>query len=393
MASLDKVQFSTESGFDLERAMELANLISVTYNEYEVWDTNKDLQSKESLPKVITGSKAFINLGTNSLERCAKDGKKTEKSQPNRDYERLNDFWHQQQAKVVSYERIDSFWFPQWWWGEVIKLKNIWEFFRTDIRNIFVKLQDLVVDEPIFGFIARSQIEPNKFFVVFRGTREAAEWFNNFRPVPKPFLVDGNFGNLGEVRNGFNLIYSSEPNRKSKYLTIQKTIQETIDKLFEDKQINNDSQIFVTGHSLGAGLATLAALHIHNLTKSKNIKPSIQLYTFASPRVGDENFAKHFNDIQSYRVINSEDLIQSIPLPTTEVVDDETFNGMNPLKKARFAAFKAFLDTITNGQAEKHYQHIGASVTFTKQTGKIAGNHNLTNTYREALNIPSNTVQ
>lgn len=261
------------------------------------------------------------------------------------------------------------------------------EFIKTDIKGIFEKIKESVVDETIFGFIARSQIEPNKFFVVFRGTREAAEWFNNFRPIPKPFLVDGNFGNLGEVRNGFNLIYSSRPDQESQYLTIQKNI----DKLFENEQVNNNSQIFVTGHSLGAGLATLAALHIPKLAESKKIKPSIQLYTFASPRVGDENFAKHFNDIQTYRVINSEDLIQSIPLPTTEVVDEETFDGMNPLKKARFLAFKTFLNAITNGQSEKHYQPIGASVTFTKQTGKIAGNHNLTNTYREALNLKNNS--
>lgn len=383
MIPIDKVQFYQESGFDLERAMELANLISVTYNEYEVWDTNQDLQNQKSLPPIITGSKTFINLSTNYLERYAKDGKRTEKSQPNRDYKRLANFWHQQQDKVVTYERIDSFWFPQWWWGEIIKPRNILEFIKTDIKGMFEKIKESVVDETIFGFIVRSQIEPNKFFVVFRGTREAAEWFNNFRAVPKPFLVDGNLGDLGEVRNGFNLIYSSEPNRESQYLTIQKTI----DKLFENEQINNNSQIFVTGHSLGAGLATLAALHIHKLAEHKRIKPLIQLYTFASPRVGDENFAKHFNAIQSFRVINSEDLIQSIPLPTTEVVDEETFNGMNPLKQARFLAFKTFLDTITNGQSEKHYQHIGSPVTFTKQTGKIAGNHNLTNTYREALNI------
>ncbi len=389
MIPIDKVQFSTESGFDLERAMELANLISVAYNEYEVWDTNKDLQKSGSLPPTITGSKAFVNLSTNYLERSAKDGKKTEESQPNRDYKRLDNFWHKQKDNLVTYERIDSFWFPQWWWGEVIKPRNILEVIKTNITGIFEGIKKLAFDETIFGFIARSQIEPNKFFVIFRGTREAAEWFNNFRPVPKPFLIDGNFGNLGEVRNGFNLIYSSEPERKSKYLTIQKTI----DKLFKDEPINNDSQIFITGHSLGAGLATLAALHIHKLAESKKIKPSIQLYTFASPRVGDETFARHFNAIQSYRIINSEDLIQSIPLPTTEVVDEETFNGMNPLKQARFLAFKTFLDAITNGQSEKHYQHIGASVTFTKQTGKIAGNHNLTNTYREALNLPSNTVQ
>lgn len=387
MISSDKVQFSKESGFDIERAMELANLISVAYNEYEVWDTNNDLQNESSLPKTITGSKTFINSSTNCLERAAKDEEKTGRSQPNSDYRRLDHFWYQKQNKVLTYERVDSFWFPQWWWGEVIKPRNIWEVLKTDIRDIFDKLQDLVVDEPIFGFIAHSQTEPNKFFVVFRGTREAAEWFNNFRPVPKPFLLNGSLGNLGEVRNGFNLIYSSEPNRESKYSTIKQTIANFI----ESKQINNDSQIFVTGHSLGAGLATLAALHLHKLAEKKNINPSIQLYTFASPRVGDEDFARHFNAIESYRVINSEDLIQSIPLPTTEVVDEETFNGMNALKQARFVAFKTFLNAITNGQSEKHYQHIGASVTFTKQTGKIAGNHNLTNTYREALNINENS--
>jgi len=381
MIPIDKVQFSKESGFDLERAMELTNLISVAYNEYEVWDTNKDLQNLGSLPTTITGSKTFVDLSTNYLERAAKDGKKTEKSQINRNYKRLDNFWNQQQDKVVTYKRINSFWFPQWWWGEVIKPRKILNLIKTNISNIFNKFQDLVIDEPIFGFIAHSQIEPNTFFVVFRGTREAAEWFNNFRPVPKTFLVDGNFGNLGEVRNGFNLIYSSETARLSQYLTIEQTLANFI----ESEQINNDSQIFVTGHSLGAGLATLAALHIHKLAERKKVKPSIQLYTFASPRVGDEDFARHFNDIQSYRIINSEDLIQSIPLPTTEVVDNETFDGMNSLKQARFLAFKTFLNTITNGQSEKHYQHIGAPVTFTKQTGKIAGNHNLTNTYREAL--------
>ena len=80
MIPIDKVQFSKESGFDLERAMELANLISVTYNEYEVWDTNKDLQNLGSLPKTITGSKMFVSLSTNYLERAAKNGKKTKRS-------------------------------------------------------------------------------------------------------------------------------------------------------------------------------------------------------------------------------------------------------------------------------------------------------------------------
>jgi hypothetical protein len=387
MAPIDKVQFSPESGFNLEGAMELANLLSVAYNEYEVWDTNENLQDEKLLPKTITGSKAFIKLDTNNLEEYAEE----KDNKINRDYQRLDKFWHQKEDKVVTYQRLHNFWFPEWWWGEVLKPRNIWELLKTDIRDIFEKLHDLLSDEPIFGFIAKSE---NKIYIVFRGTREAAEWFNNFRPVPKPFLPEEELGNLGEVRNGFNLIYTSKregidldtilrQNIEPKHLTIEKTITQ-----FVDTQLNEQSEIFVTGHSLGAGLATLAVLHIHKLAERKKVKPkSIQLYTFASPRVGDETFASYFDTdaIQSFRIINSEDLIQAVPLPTTEIVDEETFRGMSNTKKARFLAFKTFLNAVTSGQAEKHYQHIGIPVTFTKQTGKIAGNHNLTNTYREAL--------
>lgn len=76
-----------------------------------------------------------------------------------------------------------------------------------------------------------------------------------------------------------------------------------------------------------------------------------------------------------------------MPLPTTKVVDGETLGAMNPVKKACFLSFRAFLEGITGGQAGKCYQHVGVPITFTKQTKSIAGNHNLTETYRKALNL------
>ncbi|NJK51129.1 lipase family protein [Candidatus Gracilibacteria bacterium] len=298
--------------------------------------------------------------------------------------------------RLKTYDRIESFWFPQWWWLDALNPKNLLEFINGNIKNIVQNLRGLVVDEPIFGFIARAKSNSNKFFVVFRGTREAAEWFNNVRPVPKPFLPEANFGDLGEVRNGFNLIYSAQRDGidldkffAKKISPNYSTIEQTIAQVF-NKELNAESEIFVTGHSLGAGLATLAALHISKIAEKQNITPkSIQLYTFASPRVGDETFASHFDTdaIQSFRIINSEDLIQAVPFPTTQVVDDETFRTMSLAKQARFLAFKTFLNKITDGQSEKHYQHVGIPITFTEQTGTIAGNHNLTNTYREALDI------
>ncbi|MBD0346278.1 MAG: hypothetical protein ICV63_15940, partial [Coleofasciculus sp. Co-bin14] len=38
MTPIDKVQIPQDSGFDPNRAMELANLLEVAYDEYEVWD-------------------------------------------------------------------------------------------------------------------------------------------------------------------------------------------------------------------------------------------------------------------------------------------------------------------------------------------------------------------
>jgi len=42
---------------------------------------------------------------------------------------------------------------------------------------------------------------------------------------------------------------------------------------------------------------------------------------------------------------------------------------------------RGLIETITNGQSPKHYQHVLVPIIFTKQTGNIAGNHNLTKTY------------
>lgn len=90
MFGIDKVQFSSDSGFDIERARKLANLISVTYNEYEVWDSLKDTKdAKLLLQDSILSFNAFIPLDTDELENIQrKDGSPTTK-----DYQWLARFW------------------------------------------------------------------------------------------------------------------------------------------------------------------------------------------------------------------------------------------------------------------------------------------------------------
>jgi hypothetical protein len=61
--------------------------------------------------------------------------------------------------------------------------------------------------------------------------------------------------------------------------------------------------IWYTGHSLGAALATLAAARR---------KPDA-LYTFGSPRVGDDGFGRLLDTIPTQRVVNCSDMATTVP--------------------------------------------------------------------------------
>lgn len=62
-------------------------------------------------------------------------------------------------------------------------------------------------------------------------------------------------------------------------------------------------RIWLTGHSLGAALATLAADRLDDVQG---------LYTFGSPRVGDRGFQAHFH-VHAYRVVNGKDIVPTVP--------------------------------------------------------------------------------
>ena len=61
--------------------------------------------------------------------------------------------------------------------------------------------------------------------------------------------------------------------------------------------------LFYTGHSLGAALAVLAA--------SRHAPQAV--YSFASPRIGNEAFVASLADVPVYRVVDDEDAVTSLP--------------------------------------------------------------------------------
>ncbi len=73
------------------------------------------------------------------------------------------------------------------------------------------------------------------------------------------------------------------------------------------------SRLYVTGHSLGGALATLAVAICAPLERG-DLKA---LYTIGSPRVGGIAFANHVNhqrNIQIYRIVNSADIVPRVPM-------------------------------------------------------------------------------
>jgi hypothetical protein len=71
--------------------------------------------------------------------------------------------------------------------------------------------------------------------------------------------------------------------------------------------------LWVTGHSLGGALATLAA---DRLARTPGVEVR-GLYTFGSPRVGDENFRQRLNALglgqKTYRIVNNFDAVARVP--------------------------------------------------------------------------------
>lgn len=158
-------------------------------------------------------------------------------------------------------------------------------------HTIGVESKKLIPASVPIGFVAESK---KNVFLIFRGTRTTKEWLNNisisFTEYPDlPF---------GKVHDGF--------------LSVYKTIRDDILKAIE--KTSPKKKLLVAGHSLGAALATMAVPDI-----SFNLHRKIKaVYTYGSPRVGDDTFAAsynaHFARI-TYRIVNTSDIITSLPLP------------------------------------------------------------------------------
>jgi hypothetical protein len=188
----------------------------------------------------------------------------------------------------------------------------------------WIQMQDFFIfgsTGPVFyGFIAHSTQGQNVPILAIRGTDSDLEWWDDISSLGmQPFNVP----NCGNVGMGWEKIYATlEVVERSPDATVQafrslKAIGGFSAQVAEHLKRHAGAAaapgaIDVTGHSLGAALATLYAAEnslTHKLPKIRN------LYTFASPMIGDPTFVAAFNGLglNSWRVINEQDIVRILP--------------------------------------------------------------------------------
>jgi triacylglycerol lipase len=131
--------------------------------------------------------------------------------------------------------------------------------------------------------------------VAFRGTEpdKLKDWMSDLDTR----FVDGPFG---QVHCGFNLALSHVWDDLNACVAA-----------FQDK----GQSLWLTGHSLGAALATLAAARWREADK-----PVHGLYSFGGPRVGNRTFERNFDQdfgTRNFRFVNNADLVTRVPLRAT----------------------------------------------------------------------------
>lgn len=173
--------------------------------------------------------------------------------------------------------------------------------------------QDNVDQKRFYGFIAVSESNPGDVVLAIRGTRGFQEWLLDFIALPVSFEPAPK---KGFVALGFLAIFS-----KFEFIDLAgnvSTLSETIQKLHAANPIKT---LTITGHSLGAALATLTAAELAFLNTG-GLKKQLALYTFGSPRVGLADFAINFNKALKacVRIWNILDVVPQVaPFPYIHV--------------------------------------------------------------------------
>jgi len=167
-------------------------------------------------------------------------------------------------------------------------------------------------DNECSGYVAVSH-SLEAIAVAFRGSADFGQAFIQFVEAlasPKTSFLDGEVQTYW--KRGFEALW--------------KCMKAEVTALVSE---NPSYQVWVTGHSLGGAMASLASawLSYNNVVDRKKIIS----YTFGMPRVGDYDYALHHDRLvnNSWRVVNDDDAVPHFPtIASLSVVNGPYHHGV-----------------------------------------------------------------
>lgn len=184
-----------------------------------------------------------------------------------------------------------------------------------------------------YGFLLTS---PTLNLLMFRGTQRQLEWLEDVLAIQDTYVHPVNGTAIGKVHSGIYNFYSKK---------LAQSVREAV------KTLDSKKPLVISGHSLGAALATFAAIDLALVLPE--FQPRLQVYTYAGPRLGNKAFVEAHSQLlpNHYRVANLADMIPMLPL--SKLLTDD-------------------------------FVHVGEPWAFLSQQGDIMPNH-FVETYRQAI--------
>lgn len=207
--------------------------------------------------------------------------------------------------------------------------------FLAAMTNPHPAVAAMTKDTNIFGLMGRNPTSRTAF-VSFRGTSDIEEWVADIDALPEDYRPINGFG---QVHAGFQDVYE--------------LVRGNIAANLATAAAGCD-QILITGHSLGAALAVLAAPDVAQKMPPNTIEP--RLITFAGPRVGLSDFATNFDAAidSCFRVVNFLDIVPYLPpTPYVHVGAQINVDSGGPVQVAwrhSLAAYQQGLSTLISAQ-------------------------------------------
>lgn len=186
---------------------------------------------------------------------------------------------------------------PRWW----IEKAPSW----VATQSSWIGYVAVCQDQEVISRLGRRDV-----VIALRGTATCLEWLENLRATLTRLPGPGTDGSVSGpmVESGFLSLYTS---KTASCPSLQEMLREEIKRLLQTYG-DEPLSLTITGHSLGAALATLAA---YDIKTHFNGSPMATVFSFGGPRVGNKCFRQQL-EVQGtkvLRIVNSDDLITKVP--------------------------------------------------------------------------------